>query len=70
MAKFDIKKIEEAYNLIKSKIVKTPLVTNDYINKITGGNIFFKLENFQLTGSFKFRGAFNKIKKLSKDEKR
>ena len=65
MSKFDHKNIDKAHALISSHIVKTPLVSNDYINEITGGNIFFKLENLQLTGSFKIRGALNKINQLS-----
>ncbi len=65
MTIFNYKNIEKAYSLINSKILKTPLVTNDYINKLTGSNIFFKLENLQTTGSFKFRGALNKIINLN-----
>ena len=69
MAKFDYNNIIKAYNKIHSDIVKTPLVTNEYINKLTGGNIYFKLENLQKTGSFKLRGATNKISQLSKEHK-
>ena len=65
MATFNFSNIDEAYELINTCIIKTPLVSNDYINQITGGNIFFKLENLQITGSFKFRGASNKIAKLT-----
>ena len=64
MTLFNHNNIDQAYELINTYIIKTPLVSNDYINQITGGNIFFKLENLQITGSFKFRGALHKIKKL------
>ena len=64
MTLFNHTNIDQAYELINTHIIKTPLVSNDYINQITGGNIFFKLENLQITGSFKFRGALHKIKKL------
>ncbi len=64
MRLFNHTTIDQAYELINTYIIKTPLVSNDYINQITGGNIFFKLENLQITGSFKFRGALHKIKKL------
>jgi len=64
MRLFNHTNIDQAYELINTYIIKTPLVSNDYINQITGGNIFFKLENLQITGSFKFRGALHKIKKL------
>jgi len=70
MAKFDYNNIIKAYNKINSDIVKTPLVTNEYINNLTGGNVYFKLENLQITGSFKFRGALNKIAKLSNKNKK
>ena len=70
MAKFDYNNIIKAYNKINSDIVKTPLVTNEYINNLTGGNVYFKLENLQITGSFKFRGALNKITKLSNKNKK
>ena len=70
MTKFDYKNIEKAYSLINSKVLKTPLVTNDYINKLTESNVYFKLENLQITGSFKFRGALNKIIGLSDSHKK
>ena len=55
--------IEQAYNLINNKIIKTPLVSNDYINNLLNAEIYFKLENLQSTGSFKLRGATHKILK-------
>ena len=68
MTKFNYLHVEEAYHNIKNKIVKTPLITNDYINKILDSKIYFKLENLQTTGSFKLRGATNKISKLLKKQ--
>ena len=70
MSKFDFNEINKAYTLISSYLIKTPLVSSDYINKVTGAKLYFKLENFQLTGSFKFRGATHKISKLSDLEKK
>ena len=64
-----INEIDKAYNRIKHIILKTPLISSESINKITKANIFFKLENLQLTGSFKIRGALNKILQLSKEQK-
>jgi len=61
--------IDKAFDRIKSFIIKTPLVCNETINKITNARVFFKLENFQRTGSFKLRGAANKISQLTNDEK-
>ncbi len=69
MSKFNYLNIQEAYENIKHKLIKTPLITNDYINKILNSKVYFKLENLQVTGSFKLRGATNKINKLSKKQK-
>ncbi len=59
------KEIENAYSRIQNLILKTPLVTNDYINDLLDTEVYFKLENLQKTGSFKLRGATNKISKIS-----
>ena len=50
---------------INKYIHKTPIVSSSSLNKIYNTNIFFKLELFQKTGSFKTRGAINKLLKLS-----
>ena len=54
---------------INKYIHKTPIVSSLSLNKIYNSNIFFKLELFQKTGSFKTRGAINKLLKLSDLEK-
>ena len=61
------KEIENAYSKIKNSILKTPLVSNDYINEVTKNEVYFKLENLQKTGSFKIRGATHKISTLSNE---
>lgn len=43
---------------------RTPVMTSRQLNELTGGAIFVKCENFQRTGAFKFRGAFNAIGRL------
>ncbi|HIA60517.1 MAG TPA: pyridoxal-phosphate dependent enzyme [Pelagibacterales bacterium] len=70
MTTFSFKDVDDAYGRVKSLILKTPLVSNEEINKITKANVFFKLENLQWTGSFKLRGASNKIDQLTKNEKK
>ena len=62
---FSFKDIINAYKSINNLIVNTPLVTNDYINKLLNAEVYFKLENLQNTGSFKLRGATHKISKLN-----
>jgi len=61
--------IKEAYERIKQHIVSTPMITSEEINKKYGAKVFFKLENEQRTGSFKIRGALNKILQLTEKEK-
>ncbi len=48
---------------------KTPILTSSTLNNFIGTEVFFKCENFQRIGAFKFRGAFNCISQLSKKEK-
>jgi len=60
--------IIEAHQLISPYIHHTPVMTSQSINRIMGIEIFFKCENLQKTGAFKFRGACNAIFRLSEDE--
>lgn len=48
--------------------VKTPLLRSDALDAVTGGRIFLKPENLQRTGSFKFRGAYNRLSALQPGE--
>jgi threonine dehydratase len=59
--------IKSAAQRIGKYIHHTPVFTSRSINEITGAELFFKCENFQKTGSFKFRGACNAV--FSLDEK-
>ena len=58
----NIQDVKEAKMKIQDYVRETPLIKSMFLsNNITGGNVFLKLENMQYTGSFKFRGALNKI---------
>lgn len=59
----------DASNRIKEYVNKTPVLTSRMLNDRLGAQIYFKGENFQRVGAFKFRGAMNAVSKLS-DEKR
>jgi len=61
--------ILEAAERLKNIANKTPVLTSSTLNKITGAQVFLKCENFQKTGAFKFRGAYNAISKLSEKDK-
>jgi len=62
--------IEEAYNRISNMVNKTPVMTSRTLNQLIKANIFFKCENFQRVGAFKFRGAYNAISLLSENKKK
>lgn len=49
---------------------RTPVMTSRTFNALVGREVFFKCENFQRAGAFKFRGAYNRLSRLSDEEKR
>ncbi len=53
--------IQTALENIKDHIHKTPLIYSNSLSKMTGAEVYLKAENLQKTGSFKVRGAFNKM---------
>ncbi len=61
--------VESAAQTISGHAIRTPLLQSGALNAITDANVFVKPENLQLTGSFKFRGAYNAIAKLSEAER-
>ena len=56
-----------AADRIRPLIKRTPLVRSDGLSAIAGGDVYLKLENAQITGSFKLRGAFNVLATLPPD---
>jgi threonine dehydratase len=58
-----------AANRIAPHIRETPLDYSPYFSELTGANVHLKLENLQHTGSFKLRGAFNKLLSLTAEER-
>lgn len=59
----------EARERLKTVITRTELIYSTVFSKESGNQVYLKPENLQRTGSFKIRGAYNKISKLSKEEK-
>src|SRR5919199_3789133 len=57
--------IQRARDILSGTIRKTPLQTSRTFSGLAGTNLFLKLECLQVTGSFKVRGAFVKISRLS-----
>ena len=62
--------INDARERITSRIHRTPVITSHLFNEAAGKEVFFKCENLQRAGAFKIRGATNKIRSLSDDEKK
>lgn len=65
-----IEDVRDAARQLEGIAVHTKLIENDILNERTGGRIFIKPECLQRTGSFKIRGAYNCISRLSDDEKK
>ncbi len=64
------KDILAAHERIGKFVHRTPVLTSTGINKIFNTSLFFKCENFQKVGAFKFRGAINAVLSLSREDAR
>ena len=60
--------IKQARERIREQIYLSPLSCSETISRMTGNRVFFKLENLQMTGSFKERGALNRLLSLTPEE--
>ncbi|HVF49019.1 MAG TPA: pyridoxal-phosphate dependent enzyme [Pyrinomonadaceae bacterium] len=65
-----IELIHEAHARIKPHVHRTPVVTSRAFDGRAGRRVFFKCENLQRTGAFKFRGATNRVRSLTHEERR
>jgi threonine dehydratase len=65
MREVTLEDIKRAAEVIKSKVHRTPLERSHTFSMLAGGEIYLKAENLQKTGSFKSRGAINKIASLN-----
>lgn len=61
--------IDVALKCLNGIAHRTQILTSHSVNKLTQAEVFFKCENFQRTGSFKFRGAYNALAQLSNEQK-
>jgi len=66
---FNARSILAAAERIRSHVIETPLIPSPLLSERTGASVFLKLENRQTTGSFKLRGATNKLLTLSAEER-
>src|SRR5690554_1895909 len=61
--------VQEAAERLRNVVHRTPVLTSQTLNGRLDAEIFFKCENLQKVGAFKFRGAYNAIAKLNPDER-
>jgi threonine dehydratase len=62
--------VEAAAQRLAGIALRTPLITSAALDALTGGRVFLKAESLQRTGSFKFRGAYNKLSSIPQAERR
>jgi threonine dehydratase len=62
--------VVRAHERIRGEAHRTPVLTSATVDAMTGARVFFKPENLQRMGAFKFRGAYNALSQLSADGKR
>ena len=61
--------VQDAAARLKGQAIVTPLIENPALNERVGGRVLLKCETLQVSGSFKFRGAYNRICRFTEDEK-
>jgi threonine dehydratase len=61
--------VQQAAERIAGRVLRTPMVPNHAISRLTGADVVLKLDNLQVTGAFKERGAANRLALLSPDER-
>jgi len=61
--------VETAFSVLKHVVRETPLLESPILNAATGGRILVKAESLQLAGSFKIRGAYYRVSRLSVEER-
>lgn len=69
MTKVTLEDVKKAQETIKNIVKKTDILESTKLSVMTGANVYYKCENLQKTGSFKVRGACNKIANLTDEEK-
>src|SRR5438132_1212367 len=61
--------VRQAADRLRGIANRTPVVTSRTVDALVGGQVFFKCENLQRGGAFKFRGAYNRLVALTTDER-
>ena len=61
--------IQDAAKRLEGQAVRTPLLRHDALDELAGGRLYIKAEPLQVTGSFKFRGAYNRLSRLNEAQR-
>src|SRR5260370_1580523 len=61
--------VDAAAQLLAGVALRTPLIASPVLDALTGARVFLKAETLQRTGSFKFRGAYNKLASIPRDRR-
>src|ERR1700684_419760 len=61
--------VDAAAQVLRGVAWRTPLIASPVLDALTGGRVFLKAETLQRTGSFKFRGAYNKLSSIVADSR-
>ncbi|HEX2645151.1 MAG TPA: threonine/serine dehydratase [Thermoanaerobaculia bacterium] len=64
----DVPDVLAARRLLAGEVRRTPVLRSDALDELAGARLFFKAESLQLTGSFKVRGALNRVRTLTAEE--
>ncbi len=64
-----LSEIQKAADRLRGVVADTPMIYSNYFSQEYGNDVFIKPENLQKTGSFKIRGAYNRISQLSEEER-
>jgi threonine dehydratase len=70
LALLNLYDIEQAAGRLANFAHRTPIVTSRFLDALAGARLFLKVEAFQVTGSFKFRGMYNRLATLTSEELR
>lgn len=62
--------VQKAWDVVRGQVRHTPMKRSSSLSQMTGSDFHLKLENFQRTGSFKVRGALNKVHALTAEERK
>src|SRR5215469_18907605 len=69
LAVIDKALLERAWKTVRDAVRWTPLLHSDYLDSVIGARVFLKAESLQIGGSFKMRGAYFRVSRLSEEQR-